>query len=67
MIIKESKMAKLEITLKKSFIGKKDGQIATCKALGLKKIGQSVVREDNKATRGMIKKVSFMVDVNELN
>ena len=41
-------MAKLEITLKKSFIGKKDGQIATCKALGLKKIGQSVVREDNK-------------------
>lgn len=67
MIIKESKMAKLEITLKKSFIGKKDGQIATCKALGLKKIGQSVVKEDNKATRGMIKKVSFMVDVNELN
>ena len=67
MIIKESKMAKLEITLKKSFIGKKDGQIVTCKALGLKKIGQSVVREDNKATRGMIKKVSFMVDVNELN
>ena len=60
-------MAKLEITLKKSFIGKKDGQIETCKALGLKKIGQSVVREDNKATRGMIKKVSFMVDVNELN
>ena len=42
-------MAKLEITLKKSFIGKKDGQIATCKALGLKKIGQSVVKEDNKA------------------
>ena len=67
MITKESRMAKLEITLKKSFIGKKDGQIATCKALGLKKIGQSVVREDNKATRGMIKKVSFMVDVNELN
>ncbi len=60
-------MAKLEITLKKSFIGKKDGQIATCKALGLKKIGQSVVKEDNKATRGMIQKVSFMVDVNELN
>ena len=49
------------------FLIKKDGQIATCKALGLKKIGQSVVREDNKATRGMIKKVSFMVDVNELN
>ena len=60
-------MAKLEITLKKSFIGKKDGQIATCKALGLGGIGRSGRREDNKATGGMIKKVSFMVDVNELN
>ncbi|MDO5046973.1 MAG: 50S ribosomal protein L30 [Anaerococcus sp.] len=60
-------MAKIEIRLKKSFIGKKDDQIATAKALGLKKIGQSVTREDNKTTRGMIKKISFMVDVNELD
>ena len=60
-------MEKIQITLKRSFIGKKDGQIATCKALGLRKIGQTVVKEDNKATRGMIHKVSFMVDVNELN
>ncbi|MDU0893690.1 MAG: 50S ribosomal protein L30 [Anaerococcus sp.] len=60
-------MAKLEITLKKSFIGKKDGQIATCKALGLKKIGQSVVREDNQAVRGMINKIPFMLEVKELN
>ena len=60
-------MAKLEITLKKSFIGKKDGQIATCKALGLKKIGQSVVREDNPAVRGMINKIPFMLEVKELN
>ena len=67
MIIKESKMAKLEITLKRSFIGRKDGQIATCKALGLRKIGQTVTKDDNAAIRGMIKKVSFMVDVYELN
>ncbi|ACV29577.1 50S ribosomal protein L30 [Anaerococcus prevotii] len=60
-------MAKLEITLKRSFIGRKDGQIATCKALGLKKIGQTVTKEDNNATRGMINKVSFMVDVKELD
>ena len=60
-------MAKLEITLKRSFIGKKDGQIATCKALGLKKIGQTVTKEDNNAIRGMINKVSFMLDVKELD
>ncbi len=60
-------MAKLEITLKRSFIGRKDGQIATCKALGLKKIGQTVTKEDNNATRGMINKVSFMLDVKELD
>ena len=59
-------MAKLEITLKRSFIGRKDGQIATCKALGLKKIGQTVTKEDNSVTRGMINKVSFMLDVKEL-
>ncbi|MCI5972401.1 MAG: 50S ribosomal protein L30 [Anaerococcus sp.] len=60
-------MAKLEITLKRSFIGRKDGQIATCKALGLKKIGQTVTKEDNNAIRGMINKVSFMLDVKELD
>ena len=60
-------MAKLEITLKRSFIGRKDGQNATCKALGLKKIGQTVTKEDNSATRGMINKVSFMLDVKELD
>ncbi|MCI7239560.1 MAG: 50S ribosomal protein L30 [Anaerococcus sp.] len=60
-------MAKIEITLKRSFIGKKDDQIATAKALGLRKIGQTVEKEDNEAIRGMIKKISFMVDVNELD
>ena len=60
-------MAKLEITLKRSFIGRKDGQTATCKALGLKKIGQTVTKEDNSVTRGMINKVSFMLDVKELD
>ncbi|WP_243342400.1 50S ribosomal protein L30 [Anaerococcus sp. AGMB09787] len=60
-------MAKIEITLKRSFIGRKDDQIATAKALGLRKIGQKVEKEDSEAIRGMIKKISFMVDVNELD
>jgi large subunit ribosomal protein L30 len=60
-------MAQLEIKLVKSFIGKKDDHIATAKALGLKKIGQSVVKEDNPAIRGMIHKISYMLEVNELS
>ena len=60
-------MAKVEIKLKKSFIGRKDDQIATAKALGLKKIGQKVVREDSSALRGMINKIPFMLEVKELS
>ena len=60
-------MEKIEITLKRSFIGKKDGQIATAKALGLRKIGQSVVRENNDATKGMILKISHMVEVKKID
>ena len=60
-------MEKIQITLKRSFIGKKDGQIATAKALGLRKIGQSVVRENNDATKGMIHKISHMVEVKKID
>lgn len=60
-------MAKLEIKLKRSFIGKKDDQIRTAKALGLRKIGQTVVKEDNPAIRGMLHKISFMLEVKELS
>lgn len=60
-------MAKVEIKLKRSFIGRKDDQIATAKALGLRKPGQSVVREDNKALRSMINKIPFMLEVKELS
>lgn len=60
-------MAKVEIKLKKSFIGRKDDQIATAKALGLRKIGQTVVREDNSALRGIINKIPFMLEVKELS
>lgn len=59
-------MAKLEITLKKSVAGRVIKQKATIEALGLKKIGQTVVHEDNAAIRGMITVVSHMVDVKEV-
>jgi large subunit ribosomal protein L30 len=58
-------LAKLNITLLRSKIGKKKDQIATVEALGLKKIGQTVVKDDTPEIRGMIKKVSHMVKVEE--
>lgn len=57
---------KLEITLTRSTIGANEKQRKTVKALGLKKINQSVVLEDTPAVRGMINKVSHIVTVKEL-
>ncbi len=59
-------MANLEIKLTKSKIGRKQGQIATVEALGLRKIGQTVIKADTPQIRGMIKKVYFMLDVKEV-
>jgi large subunit ribosomal protein L30 len=59
-------MAKLKITLLKSVIGRKDDQIATVEALGLKRIRDVVEHNDNPQIRGMINKVSHMVSVEEI-
>ncbi len=56
---------KLEITLKRSVIGGTDVQRRTVEALGLKKIRQTVVLEDTPVNRGMINKVSHLLDVKE--
>ena len=60
-------MAKLSVTLVKSTIGRKDDQIATVEALGLKKIRDVKIQEDNGAIRGMIKKVCRRIEVKEVN
>ncbi|SFB34255.1 LSU ribosomal protein L30P [Lentibacillus halodurans] len=56
----------LEITLMRSIIGQTERQRQTIQSLGLKKIRQSVVREDTPAVRGMIDKVSHLVTVKEV-
>jgi len=56
---------KLEITLTRSVIGRKEDQRSTVKALGLNKIRQTVVHDDTPAIRGMVNKVSHLVTVNE--
>lgn len=57
---------KLEIKLTRSLIGRKPNQVKTAKALGLKKLNQVVVKEDNEAIRGMVKTISHLIQVNEV-
>lgn len=59
-------MAKLKITLVKSINKAKDDQVATVKALGLKKIRSFVEQNDTPQIRGMINKVSHLVKVEEV-
>jgi large subunit ribosomal protein L30 len=59
-------MAKqLLITLTRSLIGRPETQRVTVRTLGLKKLNSSTVQQDNVAIRGMINKVSHLVEVKE--
>lgn len=60
------KSKQLRVTLMKSMIGCKKNQIAVLEALGLRKIRQFKVHNDNVAIRGMINKVNHMVTVEEI-
>ena len=55
----------IKIKLVRSLIGKTQPQRKTIQALGLKKIGQIVEKEDTPQIRGMIDKVSHMVEIVE--
>ncbi|OJF90157.1 50S ribosomal protein L30 [Alkalibacterium sp. f15] len=59
-------MANLEITLKRSLIGRPQRQHQVVKSLGLRKINSSVVRPDNDAVRGAIKHIAHLVEVKEV-
>ena len=56
----------LKITLVKSTIGAVPKHKATVAALGLKKIGQSVEKKNNDATKGMLQQVRHLVKVEEV-
>jgi len=58
-------MAKVKITLVKSTINRSGRQKDTMKALGLRKINQSVVHELTPQIQGMINKVNHLVKVEE--
>ena len=52
-----------KVTLVKSLIGSKPNQRATAKSLGLTKIGDSIVHEDNAVLAGKIKVIAHLVKV----
>ena len=56
----------LQITLKRSLIGRPENQRVTVRTLGLRKINQTVVQADNASIRGLINKVSHLVEVKEV-
>lgn len=56
----------LKVTQKKSTIGCPQDQKDTVRALGLRKIGHTVIKEDNDSIRGQIFKVKHLLAVEEI-
>jgi large subunit ribosomal protein L30 len=64
MAKKKEKM--IQITLKRSTIGHLANQKATARALGLRKINHTVVHADTPVIRGMVNRISHLVEVEEV-
>ena len=60
-------MARLKVQQKRSPIGAKLNQRETLRTLGLKRIGDVVVKEDRPEIRGMLQAVRHMVAVEEVD
>ncbi len=61
-------MAKqLKVTQLRSEIGRNQRQRNTLRGLGLKRIGQTVIRQDTPEIRGMVRAVSHLVSWEEIN
>ncbi|HSH04155.1 MAG TPA: 50S ribosomal protein L30 [Anaerolineae bacterium] len=57
---------KLRVTYRKSAIGYNKSQKGTIRALGLRKLGQTVEHNDTAVIRGMLHKVKHLVDFEEV-
>ena len=58
-------MASLQVTWKRSTIGRPQDQRATIRGLGLRRLNHTVQLEDTPSIRGMVKKVIHLVEVIE--
>ena len=61
----KTKKQTLKITQVKSRIGYKKKAKATLDAMGIKKMNQTVELPDNPAIRGMIKKIEYLIRVED--
>ena len=59
-------MAKLKITQVRSTFNRQENQKRTMKALGLRKLHQTVIHEDVPQIRGMIRTVFHLVEVEDV-
>lgn len=60
-------MSQLRVTQVKSSIGGTSGQRNTLRSLGLKHVGDTVVKDDRPEFRGMVDTVAHLVAVQEVN
>ena len=60
-------MARLKVTQTRSKIGGKHMHRETLRTLGLKRIGDIVVKEDRPEIRGMVRSVTHLVAVEEVD
>ena len=58
---------KLLVTLKKSIVGTNPSARGTVRALGLRRIGQTVELPDDPAVRGQIRAVRYLVECEEVS
>ncbi|MFQ5935733.1 MAG: 50S ribosomal protein L30 [Acidiferrobacterales bacterium] len=58
---------KLKVTLVRSPVGRGRRHIACVRGLGLRRVRHSVVLEDTPAVRGMVNKISYLVECEELS
>ncbi|WP_106849732.1 50S ribosomal protein L30 [Blastococcus sp. Marseille-P5729] len=59
-------MAQIKVTQLRSSIGVKPNHRATLRALGLKRINDTVIQEDRPEIRGMVQTVTHLVSVEEV-
>ena len=60
-------MASIKVTQTRSAIGRKQNQRETLRTLGLKRIGDTVVKEDRPEIRGMVNAIPHLVSVEEVD
>jgi large subunit ribosomal protein L30 len=60
-------MARLKVRQTRSTIGRKQNQRHTLRSLGLRHVGDVVVREDRPEVRGMLASITHLVTVEEVD